>query len=117
MIPVQLSDISGLDLVAANVLCAMGEDPQAIDFDRTDAAYATHVLHTLQHGIYDSIEIDDTLAQNVYRMVFYVQKGDEVEPFIGAGEALGIVFMKFDSQQQMRDRISKISDHIHISLT
>lgn len=117
MIPVQLSDASGLDLVAANVMCAMGDIPKKIDFDRPNGAYATHVLHSLEQGIYDSLKIDDVLSPHVYRTVMYAKKGDRIEPFNGANKALGIVFMKFDSPQQMNDKISRINDHIRISLT
>lgn len=114
MIPVQLSDMSGIDLVEANVLCAMGEAPEKIDFDTSQQAYATHVLHTFQSGIYKAIEIDDELSSHVYRTVLYAKKGDPIGPFDGANKAVGIVFMKFDSLQQMNAKMSRINDHIHV---
>ena len=116
MIPVQLSDMSGIDLVAANVLCAMGEQPERIDFEQPQEAYATHVLHSLQSGIYKAVEIDDELLPHVYRQVLYAREGDRVEPFNGANRAIGIVFAKFDSTQQMHDNMSKINDSIHVLL-
>lgn len=116
MIPVQLSDMSGIDLVAANVLCAMGEQPEQIDFEQPQEAYATHVLHSLQSGTYKAVEIDDELLPHVYRQVLYAQEGDQVEPFDGANRAIGIVFAKFDSTQQMHDNMGKINDSIHVLL-
>ena len=116
MIPVQLSDMSAIDLVAANVLCAMGEQPERIDFEQPQEAYATHVLHSLQSGTYKAVEIDDELLPHVYRKVLYAREGDRVEPFNGANRAIGIVFAKFDSTQQMHDNMSKINDSIHVLL-
>lgn len=116
MIPVQLSDMSGIDLVEANILCAMGETPERIDFDRPDRAYATHVLHSLESGIYKGIEIDKSLASHVYRTALYVQEGDRIEPFDGANRAVGIVFMEFDSLQQMNAKISRINNLIQVVL-
>lgn len=116
MIPVQLSDMSGIDLVAANVFCAMGEQPERIDFEQPQEAYATHVLHSLQGGTYKAVQIDDELLPHVYRQVLYAREGDQVEPFNGANRAIGIVFAKFDSAQQMRDNMLKINDRIHILL-
>lgn len=116
MIPVQLSDMSGIDLVEANILCAMGEKPRKIDFDRSDRAYATHVLHSLESGIYKGIEVDESLASHIYRTVLYVQKGERIEPFDGANRAVGIVFMEFDSLQQMNAKISRINNLIHVVL-
>ena len=116
MIPVQLSDMSGIDLVAANVLCAMGEKPNGLEFEQPEEAYATHVLHSLKEGDFVSVQIDDELSSRVYRTVLYAQEGDVVEPFNGANRALGIVFLKFDSPQQMNDNMARINEHIHISL-
>ena len=114
MIPVQLSDMSGVDLVEANVLCAMGETPNQIDFSDECGAYATHVLHSLESGIFKGVEIDDELLPQVYRMILYAREGDRIEPFDGANKAVGIVFMKFDSPRQMHANMSKVDDNIHI---
>lgn len=114
MIPVQLSDLSGIDLVAANVLCAMGEKPKQIDFDHMQGAYATHVIHSLKQGEFRGIAIDDDLSSQVYRTVTYADEGDQIEPFDGANKAVGIVFMKFDSPRQMRVNMSKANDSIHV---
>lgn len=114
MIPVQLSDASGIDLVEANVLCAMGETPENLDYDLSHDAYATHVLHSLQDGIFDGIEIDEVLSPSVYRTILYEQEGEQIESFDGANKALGIIFMRFDSLQQMNDNMADVNEHIHV---
>ena len=116
MIPVQLSDMSGIDLVSTNVLCAMGEKPERIDFDRMQGAYATHVLHSLESGAFTGIDIDENLLPQVYRTVLYAREGDRIEPFDGANKAVGIVFMKYDSPRQMRGIMPGIKKHIHVRL-
>lgn len=103
MIPLQLSDASGIDLVAANVLCAMGDDPGNLSWgtDEASHAYMTYVLHSLAEGIFEGVEYDAGVLKHVYRSVMYKQAGDHVDTFDGADKALGIVFLRFDSTDEL----------------
>ncbi len=114
MIPVQLTDASGVDLVAANVLCAMGEDPGDIAWDSAecDGAYATYVLHSGVDGAYEGVEKSDAIAPHVYREVVYKEPGDPVEAFDGANKALGIEFLRFDGESQMNAMLEAIASEI-----
>ena len=112
MIPVQLSDASGVDLAAASVLCAMGEDPGPLDWEPEGEAFATYVLHSGSPGTFGGIRIDPALARHVYRTVMYVSEGDWVEAFDGADKALGIVFLRFDDERQMAGVLAGIGSLI-----
>lgn len=103
MIPVQLSDASGVDLVAANVLCAMGEDPGDVSWDSAECegAYATYVLHSGIDGVFNGIEKSSAIAKYVYREVMYKEPGDPVNAFDGANKALGIEFLRFANGSEM----------------
>lgn len=54
MIPIQLSDAFGIDLIKANVLAALGL-PVHLNPVPPAECYMTHVLHTDQDGIFDGI--------------------------------------------------------------
>lgn len=108
MIPVQLSDASGVDLVAANIKSAMGEDPGCIDFDGHGDAYAHIVLHSPVPGIFRFVDYG-ALGANVYREVLYKSPGDEVARFSDAGDAVGIAFLKFKSPEEMRSALDGAS--------
>ena len=102
MIPIQLSDAFGIDLVKANVQAAMGEKPDFVDkkVKALPGCYMHYVLHSYEAGTFKGIEIDDSIAKNVYRQVIYKKEGDPVEAFDGAGKALGILFFHFDTDEQ-----------------
>lgn len=102
MIPVQLSDASGIDLIEANVRCAMGDDPGSIEYDGTDEFYAHSVIHSERDGIFEGIDYG-RLGSYVYREVLYHAPGEQVCRFQDAGDAVGIAFLKFPSAQEMRD--------------
>lgn len=105
MIPIQLSDAYGIDLVKANVQAAMGEKPEFLDkpVKSLPGCYMHYVLHSYEAGTFKGIEIDESIAKNVYRQVIYKKEGDPVEVFDGAGKALGIIFLHFDTVEQMED--------------
>lgn len=116
MIPVQLSDISGVDLVEANVRCAMGDFSQDVSFDGASAegAYATYVVHADRPGTYGGLSLSEELGPHVYRSVMYVEEGDEVSALDGANKALGILFLRFDGVRQMEELLGAASRHVRV---
>ena len=103
MIPIQLSDAFGIDLVKANVQAAIGEKPEFLSHpvNALPGCYMHYVLHSYIAGTFEGIEIDEQIAKNVYRQVIYKSPGDKVEVFDGAGKALGIIFLHFDTVEEM----------------
>ncbi|WP_167930591.1 hypothetical protein [Olsenella sp. SW781] len=112
MIPVQLSDISGIDLVEANVRCAMGDASLDVSFDASDAVIATYVLHARTDGVYRGTRLDPLIERHVYREVTYVEPGQSVERFDGANKAIGILFLRFDTEEQMHDLLARANELI-----
>lgn len=108
MIPVQLSDISDIDLVEVNVRYAMGDGSMDVAFDGNEEPVATYVLHAGGEGRYVGVRYSDAIKPHVYREVMYVEPGDEVLCFDGANKALGLVFLRFDTVKQMETMLENI---------
>lgn len=115
MIPIQLSDAFGVDLVKANILAAMGENPEIIPSDKKNA-FMTYVLHSKNDGIFNGIEIAKEIEPFVYRKVVYKKTGDNVFKFDGAGKACGIVFLRFEDENQMNAFAKNIEEMITVNL-
>ncbi|MDO4842173.1 MAG: hypothetical protein Q3982_05800, partial [Phoenicibacter congonensis] len=105
MIPVQLSDISGVDLVEANVRYAVGDHSMDVAFEGNAMPIATFVLHASEGGTFKGIDYDETIHPHIYREVMYAKPGDRVSSFDGANKALGLVFLRFDSVLQMESML------------
>ncbi|WP_321972506.1 hypothetical protein [Paratractidigestivibacter sp.] len=116
MIPIQLSDLSGIDLVEANVRYAMGDRSMPIDFCGNGLAFSTYVLHADRAGIYRELRVSPEIVGHVYRTVMYVEPGDAVEPFDGANKALGIVFLSFDDEAQLEDACETLGNQIAVEI-
>lgn len=96
------------------VLCAMGEDPDDLDWDfaACDGAYATYVLHSGEDGVFEGVEKSEAMEPHMYREVVYKQLGEPVEAFDGANKALGIEFLRFDDGAEMDAVLHGISNEI-----
>ncbi len=115
MIPIQLSDAFGVNLIEANVAAAMGEKATLKPIEPKDC-FMTYVLHSHHDGILESIEYAPEIENYIYRRVHYKKPGDTVETFDGAGKALGIVFMRFPTVERMNTLQSNLDKYIHINL-
>lgn len=115
MIPIQLSDVFGIDLIKANVASAMGEPTELNPVEPTDC-FMTYVLHSQKDGIYADVDYSPEVEKYIYRKVHYKHKGDLVESFDGAGKALGIVFLRFPDPELMNLIQYRLEDLIKIRL-
>lgn len=117
MIPDMLSDIFGIDLVKANIESAMNSDFSLDgEFSGDNCYFATHNLHSIKKGVFDSVTFSPELEKYIYKKHIYKKRGDKVNKFNNAANALGILFMKFDSKDQMHDIINNINQHVSINL-
>lgn len=113
MIPIQLSDAFGVDLVEANIAAAMGCDPE-LRIHEKPGCFFTYVLHSHVDGILEGVDFSEEIAGKVYRKALYKKPGDKVEAFDGAGKAIGIVFMHADTEREMNDICSGLDEVIRI---
>lgn len=115
MIPVQVSDIYGVDLIEANVAAAMGEKIELSPVTPSER-FMTLVVHSHKPGIFERLDFSDEVKDKVYRTVYYKHPGDKIEAFNEAGKAIGIVFMKFDTEKEMRDVERNVDQYIKVVL-
>jgi biotin carboxylase len=114
MIPVQLSDLSGIDLVEANVRYAMGDENISVDFSASDQVICTYVPHAECDGAFEGLAVAPELAPHLYRTVMYVEPGAQVERFDGANKAIGILFLRFDSVAQMEELLARMPELLQV---
>ena len=115
MIPDLLEMIFGVDVVEMSLKSAMGEKFQ-LDIKDGAPYFATHNLHTDKNGKYEDIEFDQTIEKCIIKKCLYKNPGDIVEYFDNASKVLGIIFLKFDSLEQMQDVLGNINEHINVRL-
>ena len=114
MIPDLLQMITGVDLIAATVEAALGNTNIDLHYEPKTVFYATHNLHTAENGILESIKFNSEIEKRIMKKVFYKKPGDSVQFFDGANKAIGIIFMKFASLDEMLETMDNTKRWIDI---
>lgn len=115
MIPELLGYIFDVDVVKMTVQSAMG-----VCIDRSipegKKYFATHNLHSGENGKFKKVWFDEKVVPHILRKNIYKKPGDYVEYFDNASKAVGIVFLKFDSMEQMLDMMDHSEKWIEVKL-
>ena len=92
---------TGVDFVTAAVRAAVGDSVE-ISPQELNGHWAEVILHADNSGKFVELKIaDDFKKKNVFQIDLWVQKGDDVEAFNGANNAIGTLVLKFDSEEEL----------------
>ena len=115
MIPDLLGYIFGVDCVDLSVKTAMGL-PVSLEETEGTHFYATHNLHSSKNGVYKDILFDEKLDKYIIKKCLYKTEGDSVEVFNNSAHALGIIFMKFGTREEMKNTLGSINSLYTVEL-
>ena len=75
------------------------------------------VLHAEQEGIFDYVSIDESFRkEHVIEEEVRVNQGDKVTSFSGANAALGTLFLKFDTREELAEALANQKEWLKINL-
>lgn len=98
---------TGVDMITA-ITRAMVGDPilEPIEQKPYNGHWAEIILHADKDGIYDHLEISDTLPAEVVEEDLWVKQGDHVDSFEGANNAIGTLVLKFQTAEELEYAIT-----------
>ena len=105
---------TGVDMIKAAVLAAVGEPITNIEQKPYEGHWAISILHSDKAGIFDYLWIEDSIRDNVIEEDLWVKKGDYIESFIAANDAVGTLVLKFDDEKRMIQVIDNIGDYVKV---
>lgn len=114
MIPDLLYMATGEDMIAATIESAMGNEYKFKNSINEDKFISTYVLHTDKDGSFIDIKYKNSIEDKIIRKVIYKKKGEAVEYFDGANKAIGILFLKFETQEEQMDFVSNPEKWIEV---
>ena len=109
----------GVDLIEAEVRKAVGLPIDEIKQMECHGHWCEMIVHARpgQSGILKSVKVDPVIEQKYLKVVdLSAKEGDYIKPFTGANMALGDMFFRFDSREEMDEIMKKQYDWIHIEL-
>ena len=103
MIPDLLYMATGEDMIAATIESAIGNK---YGFNKTiieNKFISTYVLHSDKDGLFEKVQYKNGIEDKILKEVIYKKNGDRVQYFDGSNKAIGILFFKFDTQEEQMD--------------
>ncbi len=106
---------TGIDLISAAVKAAVGDKIDSIPSIKYNGHWAEVILHSNKDGVFEKIVFDDDFKhKHVIEIDLWVQKGDFVKKFTGANSSIGTLVLKFESQMQLSELMSKRDDYFQV---
>ncbi len=98
---------TGVDMITA-ITRAMVGDPilDPIEQKPYNGHWAEIILHADQSGEFDHLEISTDLHAEIIEEDIWVNKGDKVESFEGANNAIGTLVLKFQTAEDLEKAIT-----------
>lgn len=109
----------GTDLIEAEVRKAIGLPVEEIKQTECDGYWCEMIVHARpeQSGILRKVWVDPEIEEKYLRVVDLSAKpGDFVKPFTGANMALGDMFFRFDSREELDRIMADSKNWLHIEL-
>lgn len=114
----ELQDMAtGQSLIKNEIKKAVGMPLDNITMPRYDGVWCNYILHSSKEGTLVSVEINPEFKKNYVRDVgLIVKSGDKILPFTGANASLGTLFLRFDSREELDEKLGNVSDWLTIRL-
>lgn len=97
---------TGVDMITAAVRAAVGEGFSLKEINAYNGHWAEIVLHSDKTGIFEQLEIADSLHADIIEKDLWVKQGDKVDCFVGANNAIGMLILKFHSQEELEKALA-----------
>lgn len=106
---------TGVDMITAITRAIVG-DPilEPIEQKPYNGHWAEIILHADKDGVFDHLEISKELPAEVVEEDLWVEKGDKVESFEGANNAIGTLVLKFQTAEELEKAITNQSEWLKV---
>lgn len=96
---------TGVDLITAMTRYIVGDSVPEIKQRPYQGHWAEVILHAEKDGLFDHLEVADNLPAEIVEKDLWVKKGEKVNAFRGANDAIGTLVLKFEDEKDMEQYI------------
>lgn len=98
---------TGVDMITAITRAIVGDQIlESIEQKPYNGHWAEIILHADKSGVFDRLEISKDLPAEIVEEDLWVEKGDKVESFEGANNAIGTLVLKFQTADDLEKAIT-----------
>ena len=107
---------TGVDLITAQVRAAVGDDVTGIEQQPYNGCWAEIILHAGKDGIFQGLDIVDSLPARIVERDLWVKEGDSVNAFNGANDAIGTLVLQFDNNSDLEQALLTQNEWLTINV-
>lgn len=114
LIPQITQYATGVDMVEYTIKAALGEDCSDLHMVEPIGYWSNYMVHSRETGIFEKVEIADELKENYVEFQSDFKEGDQVYAFENSGHALGTMVFKYETEEEMFEKISKLTNLVKV---
>ena len=107
---------TGVDLIKAAVLAAVGEPITEVSQKEYNGYWAEVVLHSNKQGIFKELRVSQEIKENIVEKNLWIEQGDLVDEFEAANNSIGTLVLKFNSENETMQILNNIEKYVEIRL-
>ena len=107
---------TGVDLITAQVRAAVGDEVIGIEQKPYNGCWAEIILHAGNGGIFQGLDIADSFPAHIVERDLWVKKGDMVNAFHGANDAIGTLVLQFDNNRDLEQALLTQNEWLTINV-
>lgn len=107
---------TGIKLVENVVRAAVGMQIIGVEQKEYNGYWAEVILHSDKPGVFDSLWIDESIADAVFERDLWIEPGNEVGGFSAANEAIGTLVLKFENDERLQEVMKDPSQYVKVVL-
>ena len=97
---------TGVDMITAMTRYIAGDSVPEIEQKPYNGHWAEIILHSNESGVFNHLEISKDLPAEIVEEDLWVEKGDKVESFEGANNAIGTLVLRFNTAEELEQAIT-----------
>ena len=104
-------------MVEYTIKAALGEDCSDVCMVEPKGYWSNYMVHSTRTGRLIEIKIDEEIKRNLVEYQTDYKVGDIVQAFENSGHALGTMVFRYESMEEMFDKISRLTELITVEVS
>jgi len=113
-IPDVIKYATGVDLVAATVESALGNDYKLPLNSEVNGNWSSYIVHSTKDGTYQNLNLSNDIKEMIIEEDIWKRQGDELRKFQGSNDTVGTMILRFPSHEAMCQIMDDMNRYISI---
>lgn len=108
---------TGVDMITSITRAMVGDPIEPIEQKPYNGHWAEVILHADKAGVFDHLVISEDLPAKIIEEDLWVEKGDRINAFEGANDAIGTLVLRFENRDGMEECMRHIPLWLRVKLS